>query len=415
MHWPYFFTFNSMRHFKNTFIAFFLGVILFVACKENDVNPVKPTPEFLITAESKLTRSFSELKTYLSFANLNIDLSQLQYDVELFRVTYKTKYKGADITASGLVVLPKTSAAVSMISFQHGTISAHSEAPSVLALNDAELIVYSALASPGLICVVPDYIGFGESKNILHPYYVEDLTASSIIDLLKAAKELAEQKEINFNGNLFLAGYSEGGYATMAAHKAIETNGLDGFQLKASFPAAGGYDVKLMQEHFFSLGTYGQPYYLAYVAMAYRTSYDWTAPLTDLFKEPYATKIPSLFNGELSGGQVNAQLTTTISDFISDDIKTKINTDIRYKYIVDALNENSLTDWAPKISMYMYHGDADTTVPYSNSVSTYNTLIATGSSSSIVSLTPLVGKDHGSGVVPFIEKFIPKLFELKNQ
>jgi pimeloyl-ACP methyl ester carboxylesterase len=403
-----------MRRFKNSVMALVLCAVLFTACRETDIKP-QPIREYLVSSESKLTRSASELKTYLSLANINVDPSHLEYNVELFRVTYKTKYKDQDITASGLVILPQTSVAVSMLSFQHGTISAHSQAPSVLPTNSFDLIPYTALASPGFICVVPDYIGFGESKNLLHPYYVEYLTASSIIDLIRAAKELAVEKNINFNGDLYLAGYSEGGYATMATHKAIEGNGLNDFELKASFPAAGGYDVKAMQEYFFSLDTYGQPYYLAYVAMAYRTTYNWTEPLTDLFKEPYATKIPSLFTGELSGSQVNAQLTNSISDFISDDIKTKINADSRYKYIVDALNENSLVDWSPKIPMYMYHGDADTTVPYSNSVSTYDKLIANGTSPSIISLTPLPGEDHGSGIIPYIEKFVPKLFELQNQ
>jgi pimeloyl-ACP methyl ester carboxylesterase len=405
-----------MEKFRKTIIAFSVSVILFVACKDNDVKPSPPTPEHLISSESKFTRSSSELQTYLSLAGINVVApSQLKYDVELFRVTYKTKYKDQDITASGLVLLPKTSDPVSMISFQHGTISANSEAPSVSPASGFENILYTALASPGFICVVPDYIGFGESKNLLHPYYVEDAMASSIIDLLKAAKELAVEKEINFNGNLFLAGYSEGGYATMATHKAIEANGLEGFTLKASFPAAGGYDVKEMEEHFFSLNTYGQPYYMAYVAMAYRTFYNWTAPLTDLFKEPYASKIPSLFNGELSGGQVNAQLTNSIGDLISDDIRTKINTDPKYKYILDALTENSLTDWVPKIPMYMYHGDADTTVPYSNSVSTYNKLIANGASPSVVSLTTLPGETHSSGIMPYVEMFVPRLLELQNQ
>src|SRR4029078_9011448 len=127
-------------------------------------------------------------------------------------------------------------------SFQHGTIAAHSQAPSVLPLNSSELILYAALASPGFITDAPDFIGFGSSSNVMHPYYVQDLTASAVIDMLKAAKELAREKGITFNSKLFLSGYSQGGYATMATHKAIEKNGLDGYDLIASFPSSGGYD-----------------------------------------------------------------------------------------------------------------------------------------------------------------------------
>ena len=96
--------------------------------------------------------------------------------------------------------------------------------------------------------------------------------AFAVIDLLKAAAELSQQQGITFNGELFLAGYSEGGYATMASHKAIEENGLDGFTLIASFPAAGAYDIKGVQETIFEQTTYDEPHYLAYIARATRYS-----------------------------------------------------------------------------------------------------------------------------------------------
>jgi len=63
--------------------------------------------------------------------------------------------------------------------------------------------------------------------------------------------------------------------------------------------------------------------------------------------------------------------------------------------------------------MFMYHGDADVTVPYDNSVITYQKLIANGASTSVLSLTPLPGKDHATGVLPYIEDFIPKMLQLK--
>ena len=143
-----------------------------------------------------------------------------------------------------------------MLSFHHGTITNRDDAPSNFSSSDYNSISYAAMASVGFIGVIPDYLGFGSSSSILHPYYVEDLTASSIVDMLKAAAEFAQQKNLQFNGKLFLAGYSEGGYATMAAHKAIESDGLDGFNLIASFPGAGAYDLTGMQEHIFSLQDY---------------------------------------------------------------------------------------------------------------------------------------------------------------
>jgi pimeloyl-ACP methyl ester carboxylesterase len=399
-----------MKLFKlRIYISIFIVSAVAFSCNEENVQ----SDRVLISYENILFRSASELKTLLNAGNIKLDLSQLKYDVDIYSITYKTTYKGKEITASALVSLPEKADAVGMISFHHGTIAAHSQAPTSLPLSSGELILYSSLASPGFIAVVPDLIGFGSSKDLLHPYYVKDATASAIIDALKAAADLAKEKNVQFNKKLFLAGYSQGGYATMAAHRAIEKDGLPNFDLIASFPSSGGYDVKNMQEYFFTLTNYDQPFYLAYVARAYQNEYHWTQPLTDIFKEPYASRIPELLNGTLTSGDINAQLTTSIKDLVNDDLRTHIDTDAKYKYIVDAFKENSLTDWTPTKKMFMYHGDADTTVPYSNSVVTYNKLIANGASANNVTLTALPGKDHGTGVIPYIEKFIPKLLELK--
>jgi len=389
-------------------------VVLFqflTGCKKDDVAPVKPQNEFLVGSEKVVAFTSAELRT--SFTGISLS-SQLVDDVVVYKITYKTKYKNQDITASGLVGLPKTTDAVPMVSFQHGTIASHSEAPTALTSTDVELTLYAGLASLGFIAVAPDLIGFGSSSALLHPYYVEEATASAVIDMIKAAKELAADQNVNFNSKLFLAGYSQGGYATMAAHKAIEQNGLTGFNLIASFPASGGYDVKAMQEYFFNLTTYDEPFYIAYVAIAYKTYYDtWTKPLSDFFNEPYASRIPGLFDGSKTGSQINMELTTSIPAFVTADLKANIDTDARYQYIVDAFKENSLTDWKPAIKMFMYHGDADVTVPYNNSVMTYQKLIANGASPSVLTLTALPGANHGTGVLPYIEDFIPKMMLLK--
>jgi hypothetical protein len=90
-----------------------------------------------------------------------------------------------------------------------------------------------------------------------------------------------------------------------------------------------------------------------------------------------------------------------------------IDADPKYKHLVDAFNANSLTDWTPTMPVFMYHGDADVTVPYSNSVATYNKLMANGTASGVLTLTALPGKDHGSGIIPYVELFVPLLLGLK--
>jgi hypothetical protein len=60
----------------------------------------------------------------------------------------------------------------------------------------------------------------------------------------------------------------------------------------------------------------------------------------------------------------------------------------------------------------MYHGLADETVPYQNSVDTYNKLLANGAATSTVTLTALEGT-HGTAIEPYIGQLIEKLLLLK--
>ena len=380
------------------------------SCDE-DHAPVKK-PLALVDKVELGSYTAQQLAQLVAVSGVNISTAIVKYDVKVYKVTYRTEFKGGQVTASGIVVLPQTSDPLSMVSVQHGTIIAHDDAPSVQPLLSQDIVLYSALGSTGLITVIPDYLGFGSSSSIVHPYYVEDLAASSVIDDLKAAADLASSESIDFNKKLFLVGYSEGGYVTMAVHKYLDENDVPDFNLIASFPAAGGYDVKNMQELLFDQQTYSNPFYIAYVAYAYKNTFDWTQPLSDWFSEPYASAVPGLFDGELNGTQINAALTDTIPRLMNDDLLANIDVDSKYDYMVEAFRENSLTDWVPLTPMYMYHGDADITVPYKNSQSAYDQLLDNGASMDVLHFITLPGADHGSGLEPYIEDVIPKIMSL---
>ncbi|MEM7109171.1 MAG: alpha/beta fold hydrolase [Bacteroidota bacterium] len=393
-----------------------IGLSLFVSCDSDDESPINDNSgveEKLVSTDLVTTIPSSTLQLALNFVDINLAPEELQYTVDLYRITYRTNYKGEEITASGLIAVPQTDDQLNVISIHHGTIGSDAEAPSNLATTDEFVFLLQAVASAGFVAIAPDFIGFGSSAEIIHPYYAEVLTATSILDNITAGLEFAEQLELSVNQRLFLAGYSQGGYATMATHKYIEENNLTDFGLVASFPAAGGYDLKGFQEIIFDLDTYHQPFYLAYISYGYQTAFDFSQPLSLLFNEPYASDIPSLFDGSNTGDQINQQLTDDLSELLTTGFLNGIDTDAEFQFMANALVENSLLDWTPTIPMYMYHGDADITVPYQTSVDTYDQLIANGASAEIVSFTNLQGANHSTGLAPYITQFVPILLDLR--
>jgi len=386
-----------------------------LSCSDNDNDPTPtPEPEYLIDATSIGSWPSAQLKFFAQLSGQDIDVSMFQYDVEIYRITYRTEYKDNEIEASGLIVLPKsTTDELPMISFQHGTIVKQSEAPSEQEVEGEQIISYSGLASTGFITIVPDMIGFGESKDLFHPYYIEEPTADAVTDMLQAAREFSEEQGVTFDGRLFLAGYSQGGYATLAAHKSLESEPIEGFSLAASFPGAGGYDVVEMLNYFRGLQTYPDPYYLAYVGMSYQTYYEESGLITNFFNEPYASRIPTLFDGTKSSGGINDQLTENIPELVKADILTDPQSSPLYPFLAQRFSENSLVDWTPVAPVFLYHGDADVTVPLSNSQVTYEKLIDNGADPDNLKLIVLPGGDHTTAIQPYIKDVLEKLQGMK--
>ena len=390
----------------NKIKSYLLLAILLFSCESQDeltrVHIDTYTKLFSITKDNVITivqdSEFENLKSYLD------------YGISLYTISYNTTYKGKNIKASGLVAFPDTDKGMPILNFNHGTTSLHADAPT------EDLIQYSFFsnaASAGYIVVIPDYLGFGVSDDIVHPYYRSDITGQTVVDMIRAAKELARIEGYNFNGDVFLSGYSEGGFATMSTHHNMEQNNYKGLNLIASAPASGGYDITGMLDYFLSKETYHVPYYIAYVAIGYKTSYDWDLPLSAMFNEPYSDLIPSYFNGKYSGYEINSVLTDDLSLLLTSNFRNNFYSDSDLKVIVDAFEENSLDNWIPKKKMLMYHGTSDITVPYQNSVDTYNNFISLGADKSKIEFIQLQGENHSSGSIPYIIDLFDRFNELK--
>ena len=370
----------------------------------------------LISANKMSKPSKTNISSLISSSGLDFPLSQMKYDVQIWEITYETLYKGSNIVASGMAYIPLGDGEeFSYLTFAHGTIAANNEAPSELSMVDIQTFLFAAMASTGLITVVPDLIGFGSSKEIMHPYYVKETSALAVIDGLRAVRELLKQEEINSDEELYLSGYSGGGYVTMATHEYIEDYDLEYFDLKASFPAAGGYDMKGVRDFFLDQEVYETPYFMAYIAESYRTYYDIDTSLAQqIFNEPYAQRIINIFDGLSDGSQINSQLNDTVAVLIAPGFLSEPDNE-KYSEISQLFEQNSLLSWIPETPMYLFHGDADITVPYQNTIDTYNAFLASGTSSEIITLTTFEGADHYTGFVPYLESFMNTIMKLEGK
>jgi len=380
-----------------------LFLVVLASCTKNDQQP-----DFLYFVSKELTVSYK--KDYIinqinSLAESIPEVNDLKLlitsDINVYSVVYKTTINGQKINVSGLVCVPTTPGDYPVLSFQNGTNTVNAYAPSQFPIDFSYQMV-ETIASMGYIVVIADYPGFGESSQIAHPYLVKEPTVQSLVDMLFAVKEAASSEfpGITQKDEYYLLGYSQGGWATLALHKALELELNNDFNLMGSACGAGPYDLMLLLQEMVDVENYPMPVYLAYIVNAYSVYNQFPNPVSDIINEPYASGISSLFNGEQTSDQINSQLTTSITALINPDFLSGFTNSARYATLRESLNNNSISAWQSNKPLLLIHGGGDTQVNPVSSENMYSEMIQAGTSVDICTKVILPGLDHGEGVAP---------------
>ncbi|MEI6059375.1 MAG: prolyl oligopeptidase family serine peptidase [Bacteroidota bacterium] len=406
--------------FVSYFTALILLVSLFVTpgCKKETVVE-EPVNVVLVSYLKILTFQTAAIKQQIGvWQNLYPDATPIvnntAYGVDVYKITYKSLYKGESVLASGLVCLPQSQDSFPIISFQNGTNTLKSGCPSV---NPADYYytLMECMAGNGYIIAIPDYIGFGASAQYLHPYYERETTDRAVVDMIRACHELLEEKDIQakFNGEHFLMGYSQGGWATLSGLKNLETNYKTTIPVKATSCGAGAYDMMAMSKYVLEQQVYPGPLYLPYFIYSQQLFGAQIEPLSNFFNEPYASRIPELFNGSFSNMQVDAQLNDTLAVLLKSNMISDFSNSADFAQIRSLLVKNSVTAWMPDSKINFYHGSADLNVPPEQSQLIYNSFLNLGTGQDRIQLISLPGADHEFGLLPWGLKTINWFNELK--
>ena len=324
------------------------------------------------------------------------------YSVQVFSIKYKTHYKGEEITASGLACIPLSDGKFPVISFQNGTNTFHGNAPTANPLNYNYLLL-EAMVSNGYILLIPDYIGFGASADQVHPYYQKETTVSTVIDMMHACSELVQDKKVlaKMADRNYLMGYSQGGWATLSVLEELEKGDHPDIKVSAASCGAGAYDLMAMSNYVLALDTFPGPVYLPYFVYSEQVFGALTDQLDKYFNEPYAGRIPGLFDGSHTNTDVNENLNDTISRLLTADMIQNFATGSEFQDLRNVLTENSVSAWPVEARLQFYHGTMDVNVPPVQSQMIYDNFIAAGADPEKVSLLHLEGKTHETGVIPW--------------
>ncbi|MCE1198436.1 MAG: alpha/beta fold hydrolase [Marinilabiliales bacterium] len=409
--------------FRLRLAGFFLATLLLAGCHplgtSDTPEPVQPdkylvgyTPVQSLTA-FQISTLYGPIQ--LLYPDAAAIVAAASGGVRIYSITYHTTLGSTKLVASGLVCMPENGGTFPMLSFQNGTNTLYANAPT-LSYSSSTNQLLSGFASTGFVVVIPDYLGFGSSTSVFHPYLHLPSTVGPILDMYRAVKELCAKTDISakVTSDLYLMGYSQGGLSTLQLDKTIEAEYSNEFTLKAVGGGAGPYDLMEVTKMVESTPYFPQPYYVAYLLKGFKSVGAITNPYSDVFNEPYASRIDQLFNGYNSGSAINDQLTTNMTQLFTADFRANLLTSDKYSQLRSALAASSVTPWRIKTPLLLTYGEADQDVPPAMTKNLYNGILQIDGSLPVTMIS-MPGLDHSLAAAPSLIAFMKKFLSIKGK
>ena len=392
------------------FISVWLASTLAACGSDNDSATTPPTktgvaslPTGNLIKDPLTTKNLTPSALTQLFNTTDPDFSQVaatpKCGVRVEYMQYNTvDVKGNKTDATGAVFIPTgTDASCSgnrpIVLNAHGTATtkAYNFAEVGNANNEAgpaATLLAALFAGQGYVVISPNYAGYDKSSLAYHPYLNAQQQSHEMADALKAGREVVRRTgsatNVADNGKLFVTGYSQGGYVTMATTRYLETLKEP---VTAALPISGPYAMEAFGDVVFGGKVMlGATFFAPLMARNYQEQYgNIYAKPSDMFAPANADEIPSLLpsasmtdmqlilSGKLPASAMFQKAPTGNStlDAISpsdpafsfgfDAAQYLVKNDYRLGYLADAQKN---VDWAvPYLQGYTNYNPVPATLP----------------------------------------------------
>ena len=293
------------------------------------------------------------------------DFSKMSTAVELSGVYMSEDINGDPIMLSGKVILPAKGPIKRYILVSHYTSASNAEAPSNI------FSLEGMLVKLGYALIIPDYIGYGVTAHLVHPYLVMDVTARNVLDMYLAVVPFLEQAGCApENDDIYLMGYSQGGATTMAVQHLIEHHSDTKIKIRRVFAGGGPYDVKATYDRFVETNVAMYPCAVPIMMQGMVVGNHLDLDMQKMMAPYIYENLDEWVNSKrYTTGQINDLLGTRVTSELLTPLgmdRTSLEVSELYKAMV---NNSILTySWTPRAPVFMMHSIDDDVVPYDNAI-----------------------------------------------
>lgn len=337
------------------------------------------------------------------------------YGVKLYKIHYTMLDHNNQLdTVSGMIVVPNTTDVQShLVVYCHGTSNDKLDVPSQMRGGLIESLGFSSF---GFTTAAPDYPGLGEDEGF-HPYINATSEALSGVYIIDIAYQVMASAGVSIGGELFIAGYSQGGHAGMALHEYLETEFGGALDVTACAFGSGPYSLSERMrtlisgdEDYVALGFV--PFFFRGQQEIYGNLY---AELSDVFKPAYIPQIESFLDGDINLTSVSLNMATAMfviegeikpKHLLVDDVVARLIANDPNDPYIQVLRDNDVHNYVPDVPVNLYYCDADGVVPYENTIIARDDMVANGSTT-VQAVQVDADADHG----PCAEASIPLMVD----
>ena len=278
--------------------------------------------------------------------------------MEYFSCAYWSQDTNGDsLLVSGKIYLPKGRKLRGVIISNHYTIGADYEAPSQSFSMDC---IYTL---KGYAVILPDYVGYGLSRDQAHPYLHWRSAARTAVDLLNLMPNLLDFYGYEYPKEVIITGYSQGGSVALGVARLLDEEHND-WRVNKLYAGAGPYDPAVIFDYSLYSNHTGIPGAVPMLVMGMIDAYDLDIQPQDVFLEPLASHYEEWINSkELTISEISYRIGTyELSDFLTPKLLNKKHPVSQLLY--NALQINSNIGYDLRCPAYFLHSTSDDVVPF---------------------------------------------------